>query len=106
MNYPLPCGREAIEQVLGEMLAGVKSGDTLEGTVSFNVIVPEMGFPAEVVAEYPFEMVARYRVGNLQGQGGLRTVGSIERMDWSTYQGKAPDGTHEIQTGEWGGVAP
>jgi hypothetical protein len=52
------------------MLEGVRTGDTLEGTVTFTV------------SETPdcWDVIARYRVDNVLGQGGVRMVGEfVER---------------------------
>jgi hypothetical protein len=56
---------------LADMLDRVRSGDSLEGSIEY--LVPDMHDPAGA------EVMVRttYRVGNLQGQGGMRIVGTI-----------------------------
>jgi hypothetical protein len=52
------------------VLEGVRTGDTLEGFVEFTVSD----------AHDRWDVVARYRVDNVLGQGGVRMVGEfVER---------------------------
>lgn len=73
MNYPAPASTETVLEVLGECLTGVQEGDTLEGFVQFSLPIPP-----EDPADADFMLIARYRAGNLTGQGCLRTFGHLE----------------------------
>jgi hypothetical protein len=61
--------REALLAVLDEIRSGVASGDTLEGSIQFTLNCDEPP------AAHPYDAQAAYRVGNLQGQGGMRLIG-------------------------------
>lgn len=58
--------RELVD-VLDDVREGVLSGDTLEGFVEFTI-----GDEIE-----RWDVRARYRVGNLMGQGGMRMIGEL-----------------------------
>ena len=61
--------REDLLAILNEIRAGVASGDTLEGSIEFLLNYDDE--PASL----PYDVRANYRVGNLQGQGGMRMLG-------------------------------
>lgn len=74
MNHPVPTTRQELLAVLDDIRAGIESGDTLEGFVQF-----ELAYEQDTP---DFMVLARYRVGNLHGQGGLRSLGSMEPTKW------------------------
>lgn len=47
----------------------IKHGDSFEGFL--NYLLPEPSDPSEIVAR----LEARYRIGNSEGQGGMRMIG-------------------------------
>lgn len=62
--------KKQVIEIMERILEGFKSGDTLEGSFEFTcntMIQPEN---KKDTREY-FEVTASYRVGNLEGQGGL-----------------------------------
>lgn len=73
MNYPAPASTETVIEVLSECLTGVRNGDTHEGFVQFS-----LPYPPEDPADADFMLIARFRAGNLFGQGSLRTFGHLE----------------------------
>lgn len=71
MNRPVPMSQQDLAALLQDMLDRVKVGDSLEGSIEY--ALPYIGDPEDTYA-----MVrAVYRVGNLQGQGGMRMVGEV-----------------------------
>lgn len=62
-----------LQLLLADVLEGVKTGDSLEGHVSW--LLPE----DEDAPPQSFDVMAGWRVGNLQGQGGFRMIGHWER---------------------------
>jgi hypothetical protein len=64
---PTTIDRDKLVKLLEDILAGVKSGDTLEGNIEF------------LMADDPeyWDVRGTYRIGNLQGQGGVRMIGSV-----------------------------
>lgn len=74
-NRPAPASTDELESTLRDALEHVVIGDSWEGTITWSMPLDE---PELEGAE--FGLVARYRVGNLQGQGGLRvfTRGGLE----------------------------
>lgn len=66
-HRPASLTQEALVAVLEDILAGVRSGDTLEGHIEF------------LMGDDParWDVVARYRVGNTMGQGGMRMIGPL-----------------------------
>ena len=71
-NYPVPVSRESLLAVLDDIRHHVAHGDSFEGSLEY--LMPEPGDPPEV----EFRLRAAYRIGNLQGQGGMRMIGSLE----------------------------
>lgn len=65
---PAVLSKAELLTVLQEITNGVSSGDTLEGFIEF------------LMGDEPFSfnVKARYRTNNLQGQGCLRVVGKLE----------------------------
>lgn len=66
-NQPINLTRAELLDVLDDLRDRVAAGDSLEG--SFEYMLPEDG-PG-------YDVRASYRVGNLQGQGGMRIVGRM-----------------------------
>lgn len=62
--------REEFVGVLQEVVRRVEAGDSLEGFI-------EYALPDEGDGPDGFRVRARFRVGNLQGQGGMRIVGEL-----------------------------
>ncbi len=72
MNYPVPRTQQDLIAYLTDALDRVKTGDSMEGFIEWSL--PGEGDPQDAYA-----MVrASYRIGNLQGQGGMRTVGWVD----------------------------
>lgn len=100
-NLPVPCSRETLLAVLDDIRHHVEAGDSFEGSVEYLMPYPE-GCPAcsplisegkeptpdcatcggTGMVDYPqdvdFLLRAAYRIGNLQGQGGMRLIGKAE----------------------------
>jgi hypothetical protein len=67
---PVPMTKDELLAVLDDMRERVAAGDSFEGFL--NYLIPDEPDKAEFAVE------ARYRVGNLDGQGGMRMIG-----EWS-----------------------
>jgi hypothetical protein len=63
--------KEDLLGMLREIVAGVESGDTLEGSIEF--LLPYEGDPQDA----DFMVQASYRVGNRMGQGSIRMFGDM-----------------------------
>lgn len=72
-NRPVPMSKDGLLATLYDILQGVDSGDTLEGSIEFLLPHPP-GDPEDA----DFMVRASYRIGNTLGQGGVRMVGEIE----------------------------
>lgn len=59
--------------LMEDLLEGIRSGDSLEGHVGW--LLPE----SDDAPPQSFDVLAGWRVGNLQGQGGFRMIGRWER---------------------------
>ncbi len=66
---PVNVSHEALVALLEDVLEHVRQGDSFEGHVTY--AIPED--PAS--PPHSFDVEARFRIGNLQGQGGLRMIG-------------------------------
>ena len=71
-NYPVPVSRDTLLALLDDIRHHVEHGDSFEGSLEY--LMPEPGDPDDV----EFRLRAAYRIGNLQGQGGMRLIGSME----------------------------
>ena len=70
MQVPDTLDHETLVAVLTDMLERVRAGDSFEGSITW--ATPEdPAAPARA-----FDVMASYRIGNLQGQGGMRVIGS------------------------------
>lgn len=56
--------------LLRQIAEKVEAGDSLEGFIEY--LLPDEGDPPD-----GFRVRARFRVGNLQGQGGMRIIGRL-----------------------------
>jgi hypothetical protein len=63
---PVGMTRAELADVLQDMAERVSAGDSFEGHIEYAI-------PDNPVGEV--EVSAAYRIGNLQGQGGLRLIG-------------------------------
>ena len=70
--YPVPLTHTETLAVLEQIVDGFRSGDTLEGSIEFTVYVPEEDNPESPIT---WAVQASYRIGNREGQGGLRMIG-------------------------------
>jgi hypothetical protein len=65
---PIYMSREDLLAVIDDIRYRVGAGDSYEGFL--NYLMPEEGDPPD-----GFRVEARWRVGNLQGQGGMSVIG-------------------------------
>lgn len=68
---PIYQTREQLVTVLRDMTDRVEQGDSFEGYVEY--LLPDPGDPPD-----GFRVKGSYRIGNLQGQGGMRITGRFE----------------------------
>lgn len=61
---------EELEAVLGHILETVRHRDSFGGSIEFDAL-------AEVPEGKDFLVRATYRVGNSEGQGGVRVIGTF-----------------------------
>jgi len=66
-NRPAPASTSELVRVLLDVVSRVHMGDSFEGTITYTMPTDE-----PELAGADFALVARYRIGNLDGQGGLR----------------------------------
>lgn len=66
-NLPAPASKEELVEVLKDALLSVGRGDSFEGSITWSMPTDEPW-----LQDADFGLVARYRIGNLDGQGGLR----------------------------------
>lgn len=76
-NRPAPADVDDVVGVLEDAAERVAMGDSFEGTITWMMATDEAEL-AEL-EDAAFGMVARYRIGNLQGQGGLRVYTKADR---------------------------
>jgi hypothetical protein len=82
MSNLIPEGmdRQELAAVLREMADLVEAGDSFEGNIEYLMPddisdgPPPPGWPS---SDAEFWVTATYRIGNLQGQGGMRMIGNI-----------------------------
>lgn len=83
MKLPAPLSQSELEQVLKEILDGVVSGDTMEGSIEFLIPGP---CPDHEGNDNPdckwcqsdtLAVTGMWRVGNLMGQGGYASIGEF-----------------------------
>lgn len=79
VHAPAQLTQDELVALLEDVLAGVRSGDTLEGFVEFLI-----GDAPETGDWSGWDVRARYRAGNTLGQGSWRMVGAlVERRNTS-----------------------
>ena len=72
-NRPAPASKYEVTSALTDALQRVRAGDSFEGFIQWTMPTDE---PELEGAE--FGLMARYRVGNLDGQGGMRVYSKGE----------------------------
>ena len=71
-NLPVPMSYGALASVLRGMAALVEVGDSMEGSIEYMIPMPPNDpEDAEVMAR------ASFRIGNREGQGGIRVIGTL-----------------------------
>lgn len=80
-NLPVPSTYERVSDLLRAIAELVEAGDSWEGSVEWSIPLPEDALPPPVSdADQPEVMVrAAFRIGNTQGQGGMRIIGTLGR---------------------------
>jgi len=85
-NKPVPSTYDFVGSLLRDMAAHVEAGDSFEGSIEY--LMPDVPDWAQRGEPKPDDHVddevlvrAAYRIGNSQGQGGYRIVGSINSRD-------------------------
>lgn len=68
----VPTTKDELLAIIDDVRARVAAGDSYEGFL--NYLMPEENDDWEKV---DFRVHARYRVGNLEGQGGMRVIGEL-----------------------------
>jgi hypothetical protein len=78
-NLPVPATYEALAAVLRQIADLVERGDSFEGSIEYTIPLPEDAYPPPATDdEQPDVMVrAAFRIGNSQGQGGMRIYGTL-----------------------------
>jgi hypothetical protein len=74
-NMPVPCSKETLLALLDDIRHHVEIGDSYEGYLEYLMPYDE---DMNEVEDADFMIKAGYRIGNLQGQGGMRLIGKIE----------------------------
>jgi hypothetical protein len=78
---PVGMDREKLADLLLDMSKRVREGDSLEGHLEYLVpdqhsVLDSTGWPSPDVDAW---VTGAYRIGNLQGQGGMRLIGTVPR---------------------------
>lgn len=71
-NLPVPMDKATLLKILDDIRILVDAGDSYEGSIEY--LMPGPGDPEDA----EFMVRGAYRIGNLQGQGGMRLIGKIE----------------------------
>jgi hypothetical protein len=78
-TIPEPCSKETLLMLLDDIRAHVEADDSFEGFVEYTMPwSEEIGDPMTDGPDTNFRVRASYRIGNSQGQGGMRMIGKIE----------------------------
>lgn len=72
-HVPEPMTRTQFLEVLDDIRKRVEAGDSMEGSLEYTF--PDVDSEEDLSVE--FMVLAAYRVGNLQGQGSVRIVGTF-----------------------------
>jgi hypothetical protein len=75
MNKPIPMSKVRLLVLLDDIRVRIAADDSYEGSLEYGMPLDESG---EIIPDADFVVRAAYRVGNLQGQGGMRLIGRIE----------------------------
>jgi len=79
VNAPTYMTRDEFLAVLDDIRDRVLRGDSMEGYVSWEIPWHHAMGDAETDPEGDgFRVQAGYRIGNLQGQGGMRLIGEMQ----------------------------
>jgi hypothetical protein len=71
---PEPMTKAQLLEVIDDIRMRVEAGDSYEGFLNYLMPYDD---DMEIIDGADFVVEARYRVGNLQGQGGMRMVGKL-----------------------------
>jgi hypothetical protein len=71
---PEPMTKAQLLEVIDDIRMRVEAGDSYEGFLNYLMPYDD---DDEIIEDAVFVVEARYRVGNLQGQGGMRMVGKL-----------------------------
>jgi hypothetical protein len=71
---PEPMTKAQLLEVIDDIRMRVEAGDSYEGFLNYLMPYDD---DDEIIEDADFVVEARYRVGNLQGQGGMRMVGKL-----------------------------
>lgn len=92
---PVTMTRGELMSVLDDIRSRVDTGDSFEGNLTYAIPEDESAPPDS------FDVVAMYRVGNSQGQGGMRMLGDWSGVD--EYAAPAPEKAAAAPLAEAGG---
>lgn len=73
MTRPAQLTHQELVEVLTDILTSVHMGDSLEGHITYTLA----DTPGDPDSEGKWDVHARYRIGNRDGQGGYRVVGDL-----------------------------
>jgi len=77
-NDPVPSTYAEVAAVLRQMATLVELGDSFEGSIEY--LMPAPVEDESQPGEYPEVMLrAAFRIGNRDGQGGMRIIGTINQ---------------------------
>jgi hypothetical protein len=100
-NLPAPADKVQLVALLEDALRHIRADDSFEGSIVWTMPTDEAwlypegttfddnGFPEDSARPSDFGVIARYRIGNSEGQGGMRAytvevpesvVGQIEKQ--------------------------
>jgi len=75
---PVPMSQEDLVETLTDILDRVKMGDSYEGSIEY--MLPwhtALGDPKNDPPDVAYRVRGAYRLGNTQGQGGMRLIGRV-----------------------------
>ena len=71
---PVPMTKDQLVETLETMIEHIRQGDSYEGNLQYLMPFTD---DMEIIEGADFVVSAAYRVGNLQGQGGMRMIGEL-----------------------------
>lgn len=81
MNFPTPVTKAFLGDVIKDVAEKVAAGDSFEGFIEYTVPT------GEIVPDGTYALLrARYRIGNLDGQGGMRMFGRMHQPPWKEVE--------------------